>query len=137
MLKMNLVFCGCFNYDLISIVFFNIWIFDVEVLLIKGIVKLILGELDFNVLIVFKNVVIQVIEGNDFYYIFSVGMVVLCEVIVYFFFDCYDLIYDFVIEIVVMVGVIEVIFVSFEVFLNFGDKVIILILIFLFYEMVV
>ncbi|MEF2721450.1 MAG: aminotransferase class I/II-fold pyridoxal phosphate-dependent enzyme, partial [Limosilactobacillus fermentum] len=123
--KMNPALRGRFNHDLTSIAPSNIRTFDAEVSSIKGIVKLTLGEPDFNVPTALKNTAIQAIEDNDSHYTPSVGTAVLREAIAHFLSDRYDLIYDPATEITVTVGATEAIFASFEALLNPGDKVII------------
>lgn len=123
--KMNPALRGRFNHDLTSIAPSNIRTFDAEVSSIKGIVKLTLGEPDFNVPTALKNAAIQAIEGNDSHYTPSVGTAALREAIAHFLSDRYDLTYDPATEIAVTVGATEAIFASFEALLNPGDKVII------------
>ena len=123
--KMNPALRGRFNHDLTNIAPSNIRTFDAEVSSIKGIVKLTLGEPDFNVPTALKNAAIQAIEGNDSHYTPSVGTAALREAIAHFLSDRYDLTYDPATEIAVTVGATEAIFASFEALLNPGDKVII------------
>ena len=103
MQKMNPALRGRFNHDLTSIAPSNIRTFDAEVSSIKGIVKLTLGEPDFNVPTALKNAAIQAIEGNDSHYTPSVGTAVLREAIAHFLSDRYDLTYDPATEIKVII----------------------------------
>lgn len=123
--KMKESLKGQINRDLTSVAPSNIRTFDAQVSSIEGIVKLTLGEPDFNVPTAMKEAAIQAIEANDSHYTPSAGTDSLRRAIAHFLADRYQLNYDPQKEIAVTVGATEAIFASLEAILNPGDKVLI------------
>lgn len=123
--KMKESLKGQINRDLTSVAPSNIRTFDAQVSSIDGIVKLTLGEPDFNVPTAMKEAAIQAIEANDSHYTPSAGTDSLRHAIAHFLADRYQLNYDPQKEIAVTVGATEAIFASLEAILNPGDKVLI------------
>ncbi len=123
--KMKESLKGQINRDLTSVTPSNIRTFDAQVSSIEGIVKLTLGEPDFNVPAAMKEAAIQAIEANDSHYTPSAGTDSLRRAIAHFLADRYQLNYDPQKEIAVTVGATEAIFASLEAILNPGDKVLI------------
>lgn len=99
--------------------------FDYQVNSIPGIIKLTLGEPDFNVPAAMKQAAIDSINANDSHYAPGNGTLVLRQAIAHFMQDRYELEYDPENEIAVTVGVTEGIFASLSTIINPGDEIII------------
>ena len=99
--------------------------FDYQVNSIPGIIKLTLGEPDFNVPAAMKQAAIDSINANDSHYAPGNGTLVLRQAIAHFMQDRYELEYDPENEIAVTVGVTEGIFASLSTIINSGDEIII------------
>lgn len=91
-----------------------------------------IGELDFDMFEVIKEVVKRVIDEGYIYYIFNVGIFEFREVIVEYYKEFYNVDVDMN-NIIVIVGVYEVIYFVFESILEQGDDVIIFDLVFVCY----
>ncbi|GMA70130.1 aminotransferase [Leuconostoc litchii] len=98
--------------------------FDIEVSSIPDIIKLTLGEPDFNVPDHIKKAAIQSIETNDSHYAASNGTSKLRESAAGFLADRYDVHYDAESEVVVTIGATEAIYDTLTTILNPGDKII-------------
>lgn len=103
----------------------NILVFDKEISSVPDIVKLTVGEPDFNVPDVAKQAAINAINNNDSHYAPGAGSVALRQAISHFMQDRYDLTYDPETEITVTIGATEAIFASLFTLLNPGDEVLI------------
>ena len=99
--------------------------FDYQVSTIPGIIKLTLGEPDFNVPDAMKQAAINSINGNDSHYAPGNGTLMLRQAIAYFMNDRYQLNYNPENEIAVTVGATEGIYVSLSTIINPGDEIII------------
>ncbi|MCH3921745.1 aminotransferase class I/II-fold pyridoxal phosphate-dependent enzyme [Limosilactobacillus sp.] len=99
--------------------------FDYKASTIPGIVKLTLGEPDFNVPEPMKEAAIKSIEDNDSHYAPGNGTVELRKAIAHFMKDRYGLDYDPDSEIAVTIGATEGIYASLATVTNPGDDVLI------------
>lgn len=99
--------------------------FDYQVSSIPGIIKLTLGEPDFNVPAAMKQAAIDSINANDSHYAPGSGTLALRQAIAHFMQDRYQLEYDPENEIAVTVGATEGIFASLSTIINPGDEIII------------
>ncbi|MFR0576348.1 aminotransferase class I/II-fold pyridoxal phosphate-dependent enzyme [Limosilactobacillus reuteri subsp. suis] len=99
--------------------------FDYQVNSIPGIIKLTLGEPDFNVPVAMKQAAIDSINANDSHYAPGNGTLALRQAIAHFIQDRYQLDYDPENEIAVTVGATEGIFASLSTIINPGDEIII------------
>ena len=99
--------------------------FDYKASAIPGIIKLTLGEPDFNVPEVMKKAAIDSIENNDSHYAPGSGSIQLRKAIAKFMADRYGLTYDPTNEIAVTVGATEGIYASLSALVNPGDEVIV------------
>lgn len=99
--------------------------FDAEVSVVPDIIKLTLGEPDFNVPAHVKQAAIDSINADDSHYAPSTGTAALREAIVHFLNDRYHVQYDAVSEVIVTVGASEAIYATLTAILNPGDKVLI------------
>ncbi|KEK15779.1 aromatic amino acid aminotransferase [Limosilactobacillus reuteri] len=99
--------------------------FDYQVNTIPGIIKLTLGEPDFNVPAAMKQAAIDSINANDSHYAPGNGTLALRQAIAHFMQDRYQLDYDPENEIAVTVGATEGIFASLSTIINPGDEIII------------
>lgn len=99
--------------------------FDYQVSAIPGIVKLTLGEPDFNVPDAMKQAAIDSINANDSHYAPGTGTVALRKAIAHFMSDRYGLTYDPDSEIAVTVGATEGIYASLSAIINPGDEILI------------
>ncbi|QDR71652.1 aminotransferase class I/II-fold pyridoxal phosphate-dependent enzyme [Limosilactobacillus reuteri] len=99
--------------------------FDYQVSSIPGIIKLTLGEPDFNVPAAIKQAAIDSINANDSHYAPGNGTFALRQAIAHFMQDRYELEYDPKNEIAVTVGATEGIFASLSTIINPGDEIII------------
>lgn len=99
--------------------------FDYKASTIPGIVKLTLGEPDFNVPEPMKEAAIKSIEDNDSHYAPGNGTVELRKAIAHFMKDRYDLDYDPDSEIAVTIGATEGIYASLATVTNPGDDVLV------------
>lgn len=97
--------------------------FDNEVSGISDILKLTLGEPDFNVPEHIKQAAITSIAENDSHYAASNGTIALRQAITGFLKDQYELDYDAGSEVIVTVGATEAIYTVLTSLLNKGDKV--------------
>lgn len=98
--------------------------FDNEVSAIPGILKLTLGEPDFNVPEHIKQAAVKSILENDSHYAASNGTLAVRQAATHFLKDRYDVTYDAESEIIVTVGATEAIYTVLTSLLNKGDKVI-------------
>jgi aminotransferase len=98
--------------------------FDAEVSAIPDIVKLTLGEPDFNVPEHIKQAAIKSIEADDSHYAASNGTMALREAAANFLAQQYGVQYDAATEIIATVGATEAIYTTLTSILNPGDKVI-------------
>ncbi|KAA8326957.1 aminotransferase class I/II-fold pyridoxal phosphate-dependent enzyme [Leuconostoc carnosum] len=97
--------------------------FDNEVSEIPNILKLTLGEPDFDVPDHIKAAAIQSIEGNDSHYAASNGTLASRQAVTNFLNNRYGLQYDAESEVIVTVGATEAIYSVLTSLLNSGDKV--------------
>jgi aminotransferase len=97
--------------------------FDTEVSAIPDVIKLTLGEPDFDVPDHIKQAAIASIENNDSHYAPSNGTVALREAAADFLAKRYEIQYDPNTEIIVTVGASEGIYSTLTTLLNEGDKV--------------
>ena len=114
-----------YNHNLDEIKPNNILTFNQEISSIPDIVKLTIGEPDFNVPEVGKQAAIESIENNDSHYAPGTGSVALRAAIADFLKVRYQLDYNPANEIVVTIGATEAIYASLNTLLNPGDKVLI------------
>lgn len=98
--------------------------FDVEVSAIPNIIKLTLGEPDFNVPEHIKQAAIQSIIDDDSHYAASNGTLALRQAAANFLQDRYQVNYDAESEIIVTVGATEAIYATLTTILNHEDKII-------------
>ena len=113
------------NQDLKKIQPNEIRAFDMQVSQIPDIIKLTLGEPDFDTPEVVKQAAIDSIANNDSHYAPGNGTVAVRQAAAHFLSDRYDLQYDPMTEIAVTVGATEAIYASLTAVLNPGDKVLI------------
>ncbi|MCD7112982.1 aminotransferase class I/II-fold pyridoxal phosphate-dependent enzyme [Limosilactobacillus agrestis] len=99
--------------------------FDYQVSTIPGIIKLTLGEPDFNVPDAMKQAAIDSINANDSHYAPGNGTLALRQAIAHFMQNRYQLDYKPESEIAVTVGATEGIFASLSTIINPGDEIII------------
>lgn len=99
--------------------------FDYHASTIPGIVKLTLGEPDFNVPEPMKQAAIKSIKDNDSHYAPGNGTVALRKAIAHFMQDRYGLTYNPDNEIAVTVGATEGIYASLTTVINPGDEVLV------------
>ncbi len=99
--------------------------FDYQASAIPSIIKLTLGEPDFNVPAAMKQAAIDSINANDSHYAPGNGTLALRQAIAHFMQDRYELEYDPENEIAVTVGATEGIFASLSTIINPGDEIII------------
>ena len=114
-----------FNSDLIKVQPAPIRVFDNQASQIPGIVKLTLGEPDFNVPKVAKQAAIQSIQNNDSHYSAGSGTPALREAIASYLHSRYQLDYDANTEIAVTIGATEAIYAALFSIINQGDQVLI------------
>jgi aminotransferase len=110
--------------------------FDVDVNATPDVVKLTLGEPDFNTPEHIKAAAIRSIESDDSHYAPGNGTLVLRKAAADFLKDRYGIEYDYEDEIVITVGASEGIYASLTTILNPGDKIIVPTPTFPFYYMV-
>lgn len=123
--KMNANLSNRFNTNLSKVTPTPIRVFDNEASKVTGIVKLTLGEPDFNVPEVAKKAAIDSINANDSHYSAGAGTMELRTAISDFLKDRYGLDYDASSEIAVTIGATEAIYASLFAIINKGDKVLI------------
>lgn len=99
--------------------------FDARVSMIPDMVKLTLGEPDFDVPEALKEAAVQSIVNNESHYAPVSGTPALREAIAHFLKDRYGLAYDPAKEICVTCGATEAIYMSLKTFINSGDKILI------------
>ena len=114
-----------FNRQLKNVAPSPIRVFDMKASAVPGIVKLTLGEPDFNVPDVSKQAAIDSINNNDSHYSPSAGTPELRKAIAHFMADRYGLKYDPNGEIFVTIGATEAIYAALFALINPGDKVVI------------
>ena len=114
-----------FNTNLSRVQPTPIRVFDNNASKIPGIVKLTLGEPDFNVPDVAKKAAIQSINDNDSHYSAGSGTPQLRQAIANYLQNRYDLTYDADSEIAVTIGATEAIYASLFDIINKGDQVLI------------
>lgn len=114
-----------FNTDLSRVQPAPIRVFDNNASKIPGIVKLTLGEPDFNVPDVAKQAAIKSINDNDSHYSAGAGTMELRKAIASFMKNRYGLDYDPATELAVTIGATEGIYSSLFSLINKGDKVLI------------
>ncbi len=111
----------------------NILLFNQEVSQIKDIVKLTIGEPDFNTPDHIKKAAINAVEDNESHYTNSRGTLELRQAAANYFHKKYDLNFDPKDQLLITAGATGAIFSAFEAMLNPGDSVIIPTPIFPFY----
>lgn len=99
--------------------------FDAKASAVPGIVKLTLGEPDFNVPAAMKQAAIDSIKNNDSHYAPGVGTSALRKAIAHFLSNRYQLNYDPNGEIAVTVGATQGIFAALAALINPGDEVLV------------
>lgn len=99
--------------------------FDYQASSIPGIIKLTLGEPDFNVPDAMKQAAINSINDNDSHYAPGNGTLGLRQAIAHFMQDRYHLNYDPENEIAVTVGATEGIYASLSAIINPGDEILV------------
>lgn len=99
--------------------------FDAKASAIPGIVKLTIGEPDFNVPDAMKQAAIDSINNNDSHYAPGTGTVALRKAIAHFLSDRYQLDYDPDGEIAVTIGATQGIYATLATLINPGDEVLI------------
>ncbi|WP_302116937.1 aminotransferase class I/II-fold pyridoxal phosphate-dependent enzyme [uncultured Limosilactobacillus sp.] len=99
--------------------------FDYQASSIPGIIKLTLGEPDFNVPAAMKQAAINSINDNDSHYAPGNGTLDLRQAIAHFMQDRYQLNYDPENEIAVTVGATEGIYASLSAIINPGDEILV------------
>lgn len=114
------------NQDLAKIQPNEIRAFDAKVSAMPDMIKLTLGEPDFDVPEVAKTAAIDSITANDSHYAPGNGSVALREAATDFLADRYGLTYDADTEVVITIGATEAIYATLTAVLNPGDKVLIL-----------
>lgn len=123
--KMKASLNSQFNTDLSRVQPAPIRVFDNNASKIPGIVKLTLGEPDFNVPDVAKQAAIKSINDNDSHYSAGAGTMELRKAIASFMKNRYGLDYDPETELAVTIGATEGIYSSLFSLINKGDKVLI------------
>lgn len=123
--KMKASLNSQFNTDLSRVQPAPIRVFDNNASKIPGIVKLTLGEPDFNVPDVAKQAAIKSINDNDSHYSAGAGTMELRKAIASFMKNRYGLDYDPATELAVTIGATEGIYSSLFSLINKGDKVLI------------
>lgn len=123
--KMKASLQNQFNTNLSRVQPTPIRVFDNQASSIPGIVKLTLGEPDFNVPDVAKQAAIDSIKANDSHYSAGNGSLELRQAIADYMQDRYDLQYDPASEIAVTIGATEAIYASLFSLINPGDQVLI------------
>lgn len=123
--KMKASLSSQFNTDLSRVQPTPIRVFDNNASKIPGIVKLTLGEPDFNVPDVAKQAAIKSINDNDSHYSAGAGTMALRKAIASFMKNRYQLDYDPASEVAVTIGATEGIYSSLFALINKGDKVLI------------
>ena len=113
------------NQDLAKIQPKEIRAFDAKVSAMPDMIKLTLGEPDFDVPEVAKAAAVDSITANDSHYAPGNGSVVLREAATDFLADRYGLTYDADTEVVITIGATEAIYATLTAVLNPGDKVLI------------
>lgn len=99
--------------------------FDAKASAIPGIVKLTIGEPDFNVPDAMKQAAIDSINNNDSHYAPGTGTVALRKAIAHFLSDRYQLDYDPDGEVAVTIGATQGIYATLATLINPGDEVLI------------
>lgn len=123
--KMKASLSQQFNPNLSRVQPTPIRVFDNQASKIPGIVKLTLGEPDFNVPEVAKQAAIQSINDNDSHYSAGAGTPTLRKAIANYLQKHYDLNYDAETEIAVTIGATEAIYASLFALISNGDQVLI------------
>ena len=123
--KMKASLSQQFNPNLSRVQPTPIRVFDNQASQIPGIVKLTLGEPDFNVPEVAKRAAIESIKDNDSHYSAGSGTPVLREAISNYLNKHYDLDYDATTEIAVTIGATEAIYAALFAIIKPGDQVLI------------
>lgn len=123
--QMNVNLNHQFNTNISRVQPTPIRVFDNNASKIPGIVKLTLGEPDFNVPDVAKKAAIQSINDNDSHYSAGSGTPQLRQAIANYLQNRYDLTYDADSEIAVTIGATEAIYASLFAIINKGDQVLI------------
>lgn len=113
------------NHNLATLTPGGIREFDYQASAIPGIVKLTLGEPDFNVPTAMKEAAITSINNNDSHYAPGNGTMALRQAIADFLNDRYNLTYAPDNEIAVTVGATEGIYASLSTIINPGDEILI------------
>jgi Aspartate/tyrosine/aromatic aminotransferase len=103
----------------------KILMFNSEIAGIPGIVKLTIGEPDFNVPDHVKDAAIESIKDNDSHYTPQPGILGLRKAISNYLAKDYDVHYDPESEIIVTIGATEAIYTSLYTIINPGDKIIV------------
>lgn len=98
-------------------------VFDAEASKIEGVVKLSLGEPDFNVPEHIKQAAIKSINNDESHYAPTPGWPAFRQAVVHFLKDRYDLDYDPNTEVTVTVGATEALHSCLDIALNPGDKI--------------
>ncbi|WP_407895014.1 aminotransferase class I/II-fold pyridoxal phosphate-dependent enzyme [Lacticaseibacillus sp. N501-2] len=98
-------------------------VFDAKASKIAGVVKLSLGEPDFNVPEHIKQAAINSIKNNESHYAPTPGWPAFRQAVVHFLKDRYDLDYDPNSEVTVTVGATEALHACLDIALNPGDKI--------------
>lgn len=99
--------------------------FDAKASQVPGIIKLTLGEPDFNVPDAMKQAAIQSINNNDSHYAPGIGTAALRTAIAHFLTDRYHLDYDPNGEIAVTIGATQGIYATLSALINPGDEILI------------
>lgn len=99
--------------------------FDAKASAVPGIVKLTLGEPDFNVPDAMKQAAIDSINNNDSHYAPGVGTQALREAIAHFLADRYQLNYDPNGEVAVTIGATQGIYAALSTLINPGDEILV------------
>ncbi|KRK63626.1 aspartate transaminase [Companilactobacillus tucceti DSM 20183] len=103
----------------------KILVFNSEIANIPGIVKLTLGEPDFNVPDHVKQAAIKSIEDNKSHYTPQKGIPGLRKAISNYLAKDYDVNYDPETEVIVTIGATEAIYTSLSTIMNHGDKILV------------
>lgn len=113
------------NTNLARVAPANLRVFDAQVSTIPDIIKLTIGEPDFNVPDRLKEAAIQAIQDNDSHYTPGVGSLALRQAIHNFLNDRYQLDYDPQKEIAATIGVSQGLYAALAALINPGDQVLI------------
>ncbi|MGX7107208.1 aminotransferase class I/II-fold pyridoxal phosphate-dependent enzyme [Hutsoniella sourekii] len=113
------------NHNVTKITESPIRLFDQEISSIPGLIKLTLGEPDFNTPDHIKQAGIQTIQADDSHYAPTPGKLELRQVASEFVKEKYGLDYQGDSEVIVTVGATEALFASLQTVINPGDKVLI------------